>query len=69
MHESFFNSYPNLKNVFYYLNSISRAFSTLDLPLSWTPPSGLFISQKYLKVTNVKVFISVGKGKKKKLYF
>jgi hypothetical protein len=34
MHECLFNSYPNLKNIFDYLNSISKAFSILDIPVS-----------------------------------
>lgn len=65
MHECLFNSYPNLRLIFDYLNSISKAFSLLDIPISWSPPSGLLISQKYLKVKKVRVSISVGKGKKK----
>ncbi len=68
MHESLFKSYPNLRLIFEYLNSISKAFSILDIPISWSPPtyrSGLIITQKYLKVKKVRVSISVGKGKKK----
>jgi len=65
IHESLFNSYPNLKNIFDYFNSISKAFSALDIPISWSPPSGANIKQKYLKFKKVKVSISVGKGRKK----
>ena len=65
IHDSLFNSYPNLKNIFDYFNSISKAFSLLDIPISWSPPSGAQITQKYLKVKKVKVAISVGRGKKK----
>src|SRR6266404_1990261 len=34
MHESLFKSYPNLRLIFEYLNSISKAFSILDIPIS-----------------------------------
>lgn len=67
IHESLFNSYPNLKNILDYFNSISKAFSSLDIPISWTPPSGAHITQKYLKVKKVKVDVSVGRGKRKKV--
>ena len=35
IHES---SYPILKNIFYYFNSISKVYSYLDIPISWSPP-------------------------------
>lgn len=65
IHESLFNSYPILKNIFDYFNSISKVYGYLDIPISWTPPSGAHITQKYLKVRKVKIFISVGRGKQK----
>lgn len=65
IHESLFITYPKLNSIFDYFKSITKAFSYLDIPINWSPPSGALITQKYLKVKKVKVFISVGKGKKK----
>ena len=65
VYNSLFIKYPNLKNIFDYFNSISSVFNILDLPISWNPPSGLSITQKYLKNVKIKISISVGRGKQK----
>lgn len=65
MHEALFESYPALKKLFEYFVSVCLAFTKLDIPISWYPPSGLSIEQRYLKTAKAKVSISVGKGKQK----
>ena len=63
MHETLFNYYPALKQLFEYFVSICLAFTKLDIPILWYPPSGLKIQQRYLKTAKAKVSISVGRGK------
>jgi len=65
MHESLFDYYPALKKLFEYFVSVCLAFTKLDIPILWYPPSGLSIEQRYLKTTKAKVSISVGQGKQK----
>jgi len=65
MHEALFDYYPALKKLFEYFVSVCLAFTKLDIPISWYPPSGLSIEQRYLKTAKAKVSISVGKGKQK----
>lgn len=65
MSGTLFYSYPQLKFIFYYFNSIIKVFSILDLPIMLNSSSGLNIIQRYLKVKKVKVNISVGKGKQR----
>jgi len=65
MHEALFDSYPALKKLFEYFVSVCLAFTKLDIPISWHPPSGLSIEQRYLKTAKAKVSISVGKGQQK----
>lgn len=66
IHESLFIKYPALKQLFEYFVSICIAFTKLDIPILWYPPSGLTITQRYLKKSKTKIAISVGKGKQKK---
>ena len=65
MHETLFDYYPALKRLFEYFISVCLAFTKLDLPIMWYPPSGLSIQQRYLKTAKAKVSISVGRGKTK----
>lgn len=65
MHETLFEYYPALKKLFEYFFSICLVFTKLDIPILWFLPSGLIITQRYLKTTKAKVSISVGRGKKK----
>ena len=65
MHEALFDYYPALKKLFEYFVSVCLAFTKLDIPITWYPPSGLSIEQRYLKTAKAKVSISVGKGKQK----
>jgi DNA-directed RNA polymerase len=65
MHEALFDSYPALKKLFEYFVSVCLAFTKLEIPILWYPPSGLSIEQRYLKTAKAKVSISVGHGKKK----
>lgn len=49
IHESLFIKYLALKQLFEYFVSICLAFTKLDIPIIWYPPSGLTITQRYLK--------------------
>jgi len=67
IHETLFDYYPALKKLFEYFISVCLAFTKLDIPILWFPPSGLSIEQRYLKTAQAQVSISVGHSKKKSI--
>jgi len=54
IHESVFIKYPALKQLFLYFVSICITYTKLDIPILWYPPSGLTITQRYLKFSKTK---------------
>nr|QWO71381.1 RNA polymerase [Termitomyces sp. T50a] len=61
-----FSNFPRLKLVYDFLKNTCKVLNKLDLPVVWTTPSGLMITQKYNKSFNNKVSINFA-GVTKKL--
>lgn len=60
IHEKVFIMYPSLRHIYDYFISIAKLFVKLKIPLSWFTPSGLFITQNYLKSEAHKLSFKIG---------
>lgn len=64
--KNIFSSYPLLGSIYNYFKNICKLLNQLGLPVIWSTPSGLEISQNYNKVKEYKISLSFA-GKTKKL--
>jgi DNA-directed RNA polymerase len=51
IYNSLFTSHPILTEVVEYFNNMINMLNRLNLPMSWSTPSGMIIKQKYIKFT------------------
>ena len=66
IYNSVFDRYPGLNFIYDYFIGMAKVLSTLNLPIIWLTPSGLKLTQRYLKSKVTKVSIAGG-GLTKKL--
>ena len=66
LYNSVFDRYPGLNFIYDYFIGMAKVLSTLNLPIIWLTPSGLKLTQRYLKSKVTKVSIAGG-GLTKKL--
>ena len=60
IHNKVFVLFPSLRKVYDYFIAISKLLIKLNVPLSWFTPSGLLITQHYIKAQKSKISISLG---------
>lgn len=66
INEEIFVLYPSLNGIYSYLIEISKLMIKLDIPLTWITPTGLKITQRYLKNKQTTIAIKFA-GKTKKM--
>ena len=66
IYESLFKLHDSLKDIMIYFNDMVDLLNQLELPVSWITPSGLNISQKYIKFTKYDIS-STFAGKRHKM--
>ena len=65
IYDSLYKVHPNLVGLVKYFNKIVELFNDLNLPVFWSPPSGLRVGQKYIKFVTSSITTKIlGKTKK-----
>jgi DNA-directed RNA polymerase len=65
VNDQIFVLFPSLNEIYNYFISMANLMLLLNIPLSWFTPTGLNITQQYLKSKQTKIAIKIaGKGKK-----
>lgn len=66
INDQIFINYPSLNYIYNYLVDVTKLSAKLGIPMTWITPSGLKITQNYLKKKNKVISVSIF-GKVKKL--
>jgi DNA-directed RNA polymerase len=69
INDQIFIRYPNLKVLYDYLLAMVRVFNKVNIPISWTVPHGLNITQSYSKFRDVSVKLNIAGGRQKKVVY
>lgn len=59
INDKVFVSFPALNNIYIYFTEITQITSKLGIPLTWITPSGLKITQEYLKKNQHVITVSI----------
>lgn len=68
IYEQIFVVYPSLNNIYNYFIKMTELTIKLGIPMTWITPSGLKITQLYLKSKNKEVSVSIFRKTKKMVF-
>ena len=63
--EELFAKYENLRIIYGFLKDMCKVMNKLSLPIIWTTPSNIIITQKYSRYTSKRISICYSRGQKR----